>query len=49
MSKEYKLECGCSCEIINGRSITILCDEHEEEMDNEPKYKQTKMRPSREL
>lgn len=43
-TKEYELPCGCKCEYIGGRYITLLCDEHDAEMDEEPNTKQTKMK-----
>jgi len=43
-NKEYKLKCGCSCEFVNGKYITIQCDEHEREYDDIPYTKRTKMR-----
>jgi len=50
-SNEYKLSCGCSCEYVNGKYITILCDKHEteqEEMSFVPRQ-MTKFRISREI
>ena len=47
----YELSCGCSCELINGKYITFLCDEHEreqEELLHVPKQF-TKFRTSREI
>ena len=50
-SEGYELSCGCRCELIYGKYITILCDKHEreqEEMLYEPKHF-TKFRTSREI
>ncbi len=50
-SEGYELACGCKCELINGKYITILCDQHEEEQEEmlyEPKHF-TKFRTSREI
>lgn len=44
----FKLSCGCTTEFINGKFINILCDLHDnelEELQNTPVYtKKTKMR-----
>jgi hypothetical protein len=48
-----ELACGCRTEVINGKSINILCDYHEQEMEDMLKtpvyFKKTKMRDSREI
>jgi len=48
----FTLPCGCTTEVVNGRRINLLCEDHEEEyqgMLNEPyHFKKTKMRVTRE-
>ena len=46
--EEYELKCGCTCSLINGKYITIQCDDHDWEQDDIPYTKRTKMRTYRE-
>ena len=51
LNEGYELTCGCKCELINGKYITILCEQHEEEQEvmlKEPKHF-TKFKTSREI
>lgn len=50
---EKVLPCGCVIEEINGKHITILCEEHEEDFQNVAQFEKftpkTKMRTDREI
>jgi hypothetical protein len=46
------LDCGCTIEEVNGKMVTILCEDHEEEYQDmlatPVHFKKTKMRTTRE-
>ena len=51
MEESFKLECGCESVNVNGKFITILCDEHDRKQDEDliKLPKKTKMRITREI